>query len=411
MIVKKAYKFRIYPNREQEEYFSKVFGCVRFYWNKALDLKLKNLKEPVITPAKLKPLYPFLKEIDSLALANTQLNLNKAIKDHCKNPKHFQLPKYKTKKHDKQSFTTNNQNNTVKIDFENNRIKIPKLKTTIKAKLHRQLLGKIKSITISKTPTDKYYISILTEEEIKPLKKSKSLCGIDVGIKNFATIAQGGSNIKLSKVDNPKYLSKSEKRLKRLQKQLDRKQHKRAKNDNTKASNNYIKFSKKVAVLYEKTTNQRADFLHKLSKTIINDNQVITVEDLNVKGMLKNHHLAKSISDTGWSIFINMLKYKAKWYGRTFTQVNRFYPSSKTCNICGYIKKDLKLSDRQWVCPVCGAHHDRDINASVNLYRIGQELPEVTPVERGSVDDPTAMSYAKKHLLAEAGSHHFYKWG
>ena len=401
-----TYHFRLYPNNSQQKFLKQQMGSVRFVYNKILEIAIseyeKNNKKwnyyeyKKLLP-KLKKQYPFLKEINSQSLQGAVINLNKAFKAFFKGISKF--PKFKRKRKRNGSFAVPQH-----FRIQDNKIFVPKLKTGIKARFHREIEGKIKSLTISGTPTNKYYVSILVEKDIKKLQLSQSICGIDVGIKSFATIAQGDSNIKLSKIDNPNYLSKSEKRLKRLQKQLDRKQHRRTKEDNTKASKNYIKFSKIVSNLHEKIKNQRKNFLHKLSKSVINDNQVITVENLNVKGMLKNHHLAKAISDTGWSMFINMLKYKAEWYGRTFIQVDRFYPSSKTCSNCGYIKKDLKLSDRQWICPVCGTHHDRDINASVNLYKIGQELSEYTPVERGSVDDPTVMPYAKKHPLAEAGS-------
>lgn len=400
----KAYRYRIYPNKQQEEYLSKVFGCVRFVWNKMLDEKMNARNEtghiPQVTPAQYKEEYPWLYEVDSLALANTQLQLEKAFKNHFKDPKRFKKPSFK-KKRNEQSFTTNHVNGNIKIDFDNGTIKIPKLDTPIKVKFHRKFEGKVKRVTLRKTPSGRYYVSILVEESIEPLKPAYSACGIDVGIKDFATITQGnGITKERSHISNPKYLEKSEMMLKKLQRQLDKKVHPRCKGDKTKKTKNYIKYTKRVSKLHEHVSNQRLDFLHKLSYAIIHENQVIVAEDLNIEGMLKNHHLAKSISSVSWSTFINMLQYKADWYGRKFIKEDRFFASTQNCSVCGYKNPLLKdLSIREWTCPVCGTHHDRDENASDNMYEIGlnhlkqlvgQELPEFTPVERDNMDDRMA---------------------
>ena len=373
--MKKSYKYRIYPTKEQKEFFAKTFGSCRFVWNKMLVEKLYHYEKknpiPQITPAKYKEEFPFLKEVDSLALANVQLQLEKAFKNHIKNKKHFGLPKLKRKR-DKQSYTTNNVNNSIKVDFERGLLYIPKVRDGIKIKLHRNFTGKIKSVTISKTKNDKYYASILIEVDdprnkvVEP--KSKS-CGIDLGLEDFATIT---NNFGTKKIKHPKYFRRAEKRLKKLQRKLSRKQ---------RGSKNYEKARKALAKLHEYISNMRNDFLHKLSKAIIDENQVVVVEDLNVKGMLKSN-LAKSISDSGWSKFLEYLEYKANWYGRTFIKVDRFFPSSKQCHYCGYKKEDLSLKERTWACPSCGKTHDRDINASINLYLLGLERPEFTPVER-----------------------------
>jgi len=313
----KVYRYRIYPNEEQKTIFAKTFGCVRLVWNLMLKEKLTayNNKEkiPQVTPAKYKSEYPFLKEVDSLALANTQLNLEKAFKNYFKNPKHFRLPKFKKKKN-KQAYTTNNVNNNIKIDFENGLLYLPKIKNGIKIKLHRKFEGKIKSVTIVKTTSGSYYASILVEtENVKNKVKEpiNKVCGIDLGLKYFAIIT---NDTGIYKIEHPKYLRKAEKRLKRLQKALSRKQ---------KGSKNFEKARKRLAVQYEYVSNARNDFLHKLSKAIIDDNQVIVVEDLNVKGMQKTD-LAKPVSDSGFGKFVSYLEYKAYWYGRQLIKMIDF---------------------------------------------------------------------------------------
>jgi len=396
----KAYKYRIYPNEEQKEFFVKTFGCARFVWNLMLAEKLsayeKKEKIPRNTPAKYKNEFSFLKEVDSLALANVQIQLEKAFRDHFKNKKHFGLPKFKKRK-DKQSYTTNN----IKIDFEKDLLYLPKIKTGIKIKLHRTFVGQIKSATVRMTKDGKYYVSILVETE-KPSNKlmepKSKACGIDLGLEHFAIIT---NDFGTCKIEHPKYLRKAENRLKRLQRALSRKQ---------KGSKNREKTKIKLAKLHVYISNARNDFLHKLSKTIIDENQVVVVEDINARGLLKTN-LSKSISDSGWSKFVEYLRYKAEWYGRQIIKVDRFYPSSKLCHCCGYKKYDLALSDRYWTCPVCGAYHDRDINASLNLYKVGLEQSDFKPVEHALVDDRTQQWVPKKPSCDEAGSHTFYKVG
>ena len=372
-IIKRAYKFRIYPTLEQIIFFSKNFGCVRKVHNLMLDDRKKGyeeykstgIKTKYPTPAKYKEDYPYLKEVDSLALANAQLNLEKAFKNFLKN-KDFGFPKYKCKSNPVQSYTTNNQNT---IYIKDSYIKLPKLKSLVKIKLHRKIEGIIKSVTISKNSLDHYFVSILCEEEIGELPKTNKNIGIDLGIKEFATMSD------CTKIENLKLSKEYEKKLKREQRKLSRR-CKLAKDSAKKLSDskNYQKQKRKVAKIHNKIRNKRKDFVNKLSTKIINNHDIICIEDLNIKGMLKNHKLAKSISDVSWSEFVRQLEYKANWYERKIIKIPTFYPSSKTCSSCGNIKESLTLSERIYHCEYCGLEIDRDYNASINILRKGLEI-------------------------------------
>ena len=372
----KSYKFRIYPTEEQEIFFAKTFGCVRKVYNLMLNDRKKAYEEvkndpskkmTFPTPAKYKKEFPFLKEVDSLALANAQLHLDKAYKNFFRD-KSVGFPRFKSKKNPVQSYTTNNQKGTVAL-IGSKFIKVPKLKSLVRIKLHRQPKGMIKSATISRHSSGKYYISLLCKEEISELPKINSAIGIDLGITDFAILSDG------QKIDNHKFTSKMEKKLKREQRKLSRRALlAKQKGINLFEAKNYQKQKRKVARLHEKVMNQRTDFLNKLSTEIIKNHDIICIEDLNVKGMLRNHKLARSISDVSWSSFVAKLQYKADWYGREIIKVNQWFPSSQICSECGHKDGKKPLDIREWTCPICHTHHDRDINASINILIEGLRI-------------------------------------
>ena len=364
----KAYKVRLYPNEEQQVFFAKSFGCTRFIWNRMLSDKIDHYNEHKTelknTPAQYKKEFEWLKEVDSLALANVQQNLRAAYSKFFKG---LGFPKFK-KKGQRDSYTTNNQKGTVAITA--NSVKLPKI-GHIKAKFPAKINGLIKSATVSKEPTGKYFVSLLVETIVEPLSKIRSNIGIDLGLTDFIVLSDG------SKVANPTFLSKLQHKLAREQKIL-AKRRAVAKADQRKLSDsrNYQKQKIKVAKVYERITNCRKDFLHKLSFNLIKNHDVIAIEDLNIKGMVKNRKLAKAISDSSWSAFTTMLTYKADWYGKTLVKIDRWYPSSKTCSGCGHLltKAELPLQVRSWNCPSCLQSNDRDINASINILNEGLRL-------------------------------------
>jgi len=365
----KAYKYRLYPNEEQKIMLSKTFGCCRFVYNHYLALRINAYKTDKTSLNKtecnnnlnreLKSEKEWLKEVDKFALTNSVYNLDKAYQNFFRRVKSGEnpgFPKFKSKYNNHQSYTTNYTNDNIKVLFENNLIKLPKIEP-IEAVLHRKFEGQIKSATVSKTCSDKYYVSVLVEVEQVELPKTDNKIAIDLGLTDYAAMSDG------VKIENPKTLKKHEKKKNRIQKRLSRKQ---------KGSSNRNKQRKKLAKIHEKIANIRKDCLHKLSRGIVDENQVIISEDLNVSGMLKNHNLAKSISDVSWSEFMQYLSYKSVWYGRTYHKIDAWYPSSQFCHICGCRNaavKDLKV--REWVCPDCGTKHDRDINAAKNILAKG----------------------------------------
>jgi len=314
--------------------------------NNHLNRELKNEKE-------------WLREVDKFALTNSVYNLDKAYQNFFRRVKVGEtpgFPKFKSKYNNQQSYTTNFTNGNIKVMFEGNLVKLPKL-PPIKAVLHREFEGQIKSATVSKTCSDKYYAGILVETARVELPKSGAKIGIDLGLKEYAVTSNGETH------GNPRTLAKYEKKKNRIQKRLSRKQ---------KGSSNRNKHRKKLAKIHERIANIRKDNLHKLSRDMVNENQVIISEDLNVSGMMKNHNPAKAISDVSRAEFTQYLAYKSEWYGRTYHKIDPFYPSSQLCHVCGYQNKAVKdLKVREWNCPECNSNHDRDINAAKNILAKG----------------------------------------
>jgi putative transposase len=358
----KAYKFRLYPNKEQEILLSKTFGCVRFVYNKMLSErkeiyeKYKDNKEELKrhklpTPAKYKTEFEWLKEVDSLALANAQMNLQLAYNNFFRD-KSIGFPKFKSKHKDRNSYTTNNQGGNIRI--KDNKIKLPKL-GFVKIVQHREIPSNqiIKSCTISKTPSGKYYISILVnfEQIIKP-KEKDNIVGLDMDMKNLYTDSQG------IRAEYPRFYRQALEKLQKEQRKLFKMQN---------GSNNRNKQRIKVAMLHEKVANCRKDFLHKKSRELVNQYNVIVIEDLNMKAMSQCLNLGKSVADNSWGMFTTLLQYKLENEGKYLIKVDKWDPSSKTCNECGEINHELQLSDREWICNSCGSIIDRDYNAAKNI--------------------------------------------
>lgn len=369
----KSLKVRIYPNKKQEELIIKTFGYVRYVYNYYLDKRIKQYKnckkslsynECSKDLTSLKKELEWLKEPDKFSLQSSLKNLDEAYKRFFNNLGRF--PKFKSKNNKKDSYTTKFTNNNIEI-FESH-IKLPKL-GKIKYRDNSIIKGKISNVTVLKTKTGKYFAAITYEKEEKPLEKTGSSIGIDLGLKYFCVFSNG------EKKKNPKYYASLQDKLIREQRKLSRMQ-KLALDKNRKLEDckNYQKQKLKVARVHERIVNKRCNFLNKLTSNIVKNHDIICLENLNVKGMLKNKKLAKSISDVSWYEFIRKLTYKAKWYGKELVIIDRWFSSSKTCHICGYKKKDLQLKDRSWVCPICKTTHDRDINAAINILNEGLRL-------------------------------------
>ena len=367
----KAYKYRIYPNNKQETQKIKTIGCCRFVYNKTLTYQKEIYEKEKRTVSKfdcnnyctqeLKKKYDWLKEVDKFALTNAIYNMDSAYQKFFK--EHTGYPKFKSKHNHNKSYKTTcsygSSKPTIEVSFENNKIKIPKLKW-VKTKLHREFVGQIKSATISQVPSGKYYVSVLVETEHIPMESTGCCVGFDLGIKDLLITSDG------EKKENPKHINKYEDKLAKEQRKLSHKK---------KGSKNWDKQRIKVARIHEKIHNTRIDNLHKISHKLVSENQVIVSEDLAVSNMVKNHNLAKSISDCGWYELTRQISYKVEWNNRQYIKIGRFTKSSQPCNVCGYINPDTKdLSIREWTCPNCGTVHDRDVNAAINILNEGLRI-------------------------------------
>lgn len=364
LVANKAYKFRLYPTKEQEIMFVKTFGCVRFIYNKMLADKIEFYKETKQklnnTPAQYKKEYEWLKEIDSLALANAQMNLQTAYNNFFRNPK-VGFPKYKSKKRNKNSYTTNNDKGG-KLRIENGRIRLPKV-GLVKIRQHRIIPDnqKIKSATITKTPSGKYYVSILVEYEQQipdiQLDKNKAL-GLDYASHSFYVDSQG------READYPKFYRNAQIILAKEQRKLSHMKY---------GSNNYQKQKIKVARVQEHIANQRKDWIHKLSTQLSNEYDYICVEDINMQNMAQSLNLGKSTNDNGFGMFRTFLAYKLTDRGKKLIKIDKWFPSSKMCRFCGTINKNLTLADRIWTCE-CGKTLNRDENAAINIMNVGLSM-------------------------------------
>lgn len=362
-MILRAYKYRAYPTKEQEVLLAKHFGCSRWVYNYALDKKIKTYqttKESLsrftiqkdLPELKKAEETKWLKEVNSQSLQASLENLDKAFTKFFRDKKGF--PKFKSKHDNRQSFSVP-QNGIV--DFETSTISLPKFKKPIKCKLHRRFEGNSKTVTVSKTPTGKYFVSVLVEvnediPKLKPIDENKAV-GIDLGIKTFAVLSNG------EEIQNPKHLRSALKRLKKQQRRVSKK---------VKGSNNRKKAVKKLAILHENVSNKRNDFLHKVTAKLVSEHDTLCLETLKASNMIKNHKLAQSLSDISIGKFNRILEYKAKWNGVNILRIGQFEPSSKMCS-CGEINKELKLSDRVWTCKACGVTHERDKLAASNIKK------------------------------------------
>jgi len=388
-VIKYTYKFRLEPNKGQEILLGKHFGSVRWTYNYFLNQRKEeylnnkkslsyNSQSGFLTQLKKDKDTEWLKEINSQTLQYSLRCLDTAYQ--CFFSGRAKFPRYKSRKN-KNSFTIPQF-----VSVKKNKLYIPKFQEGIKMIMERQIKGIIKHCVISKTPTGKYFVSILTELEYQTVSKTNQLVGIDLGIKDFLVLSNG------TKIKNHRFLKHYEHQLKLNQQSLSRK---------TIKSNRYEKQRLKVARIHEKITNSRMDLIHKTTTSLVKKFDTIYLEDLNVKGMMKNHKLAKAIGDVSWGKFIDTLEYKAKWNDKQVIHIDRFFPSSKTCSKCGWINNSLTLKDRNWICPKCGSVHDRDFNAAINILNEGyrKNISDGTSdYERGAKINPKNLGTSNETL-------------
>jgi putative transposase len=380
-VIKYAYKFRLNPTEEQKVLLNKHFGSVRWAFNYFLDQRkteyLQNKKsvnyyDQAGELTQIKKVNIWLNEVNSQTLQYSLKCLDQAYQGFFN--KRTQFPRFKSKKN-KNSFTVPQY-----VTVEESKLNIPKFKDGIEMIMERQVKGKIRNCNISRTPTGKYFVSILTELEYEPVMKTGKSVGIDLGLKDFLVLSDG------TKIKNHRFLKHYERLLKQNQNHLSKK---------TKQSKRYERQRIKVARIHEKITNSRMDLIHKTTSMLVNQFDIIYLEDLNIKGMMKNHKLAKSISDVSWGKFVDVLEYKSIWNDKQVVHIDRFFPSSKTCSKCGWINNGLTLKDREWTCPKCGTKHDRDFNAAINILNEGYRIKNIsvgtTDYERGDKIRPTSV--------------------
>jgi putative transposase len=386
-VIKYTYKFRLDPNQEQQTLLNKHFGSVRWTYNYFLNQRkteyLNNKKslnyyDQAAELTQIKKINEWLKEINSQTLQYSLKCLDMAYQGFFN--KRTKFPNFKSKRN-KNSFTIP-QN----VRYDGTKLIVPKFLDGIEMIMERQIKGIIKHCNISKTPTGKYFVSILTELEYQPVRKTNQSVGIDLGIKDFLVLSNG------TKIKNHRFLKHYERILAENQKYLSRK---------TKQSNRYEKQRLKLARIYEKVTNSRMDLIHKTTTSLVKQFDTIYLEDLNVKGMMKNHKLAKAIGDVSWGKFIDVLEYKAIWNDKQVIHIDRFFPSSKTCSKCGWINNHLTLKDRNWTCSECGSVHDRDFNAAINILNEGyrKNISDGTSdYERGAKINPKKLGISHETL-------------
>jgi putative transposase len=374
--MKKAFQVILKPDATQVNLIQRTYGCVRRVYNHFLARRIEHYQatgktlsynkcSAELTVLKQQEETIWLAEVDKFALQNALSDLDEAFQNFfasCKKPKSQQIgfPKFKSKHSSKKKYRSNFTNNNIRI--EDNQIKLPKL-GWVKFEASQEIVGQIINVCITETASGLFRASVLCETQIKPLEKTGQQIGIDLGLSTFATLNTG------EKIENPKYYRKMQRKLRKANQRLSR---------CTKDSKRYKRAKTKLAKIHESIANQRSNFLHQTSFALVEDHDLICLESLAVSNMVKNHNLSKSIMDASWSSFVRMIKYKAEWYGKTVVQVERFYPSSKRCSSadCDYQAKFLPLKVRDWTCPQCGTHHDRDVNAAQNLKKRGLEILE-----------------------------------
>lgn len=391
--INRTYKFRLYPNMEQAELLARHFGCARFVYNHFLNQRKEQYRltgksdnyyaqAKSLTELKKQEATAWLKEVNAQSLQFALRSLDAAYTNFFQ--KRAKFPSFKSK-HTKNSFTVPQH-----VSIAGGRLFFHKFKEGIKCRVHREITGKVGKATISKTPSGKYFVSVFTEEEyVTPVKKSGKAVGVDMGLKDLL-ITSDGEIFK-----NNRNTKRYERKLAKAQQHLSRKK---------KGSRGFENQKLKVARIHEKIANSRADYLHKCSISLVRRYDTICIEDLNVKGMERNHRLAKSITDASWGNFVSMLTYKAEWNGKKVVKVDRYFPSSQTCNVCGYVNKQTKdLSVREWECPVCHTHHNRDVNAAINILRFGINHTSAGTVDyTGGEEIRAALSESRSSVKPEA---------